>query len=129
MIAALIFAGFQLQPVVAADDPQSGGSPKIVSTLPVQGAEIEPGPFILRATFDRPMIGRIHSVYSPATDGQPVRCDGAPTLSQDGLSFSQFCVADAGEKHEVWFGHEDFGAFRSEDGRSALPFRLNFSVK
>ncbi|MEN3973422.1 hypothetical protein WJS89_12160 [Sphingomicrobium sp. XHP0235] len=131
MIAALIFTALQLQPAVpgAGAGPVAASGPKVVSTLPAQDAEIEAGPFILRVTFDRPMIGRLHSVYSPATDSSPVRCEGPPELSQDRLSFSQFCIAQDGEEHVVWFGHEDFGEFRSEDGQSASPYRLDFSVK
>ena len=111
------------------DEKAEADGAHVERTLPVEGAQIEPGPFVLRVTFDRPMIGEIKSVFSPASeDSVPLTCQGPPVLAEDGFSFEQLCIASAGAKHQVWFGHADMGSFRSEDGQSPDPHLLTFTV-
>lgn len=126
----LTAAGLILTSGILATPQEDEEGVHVERTLPAEGAQIEPGPFILRVTFDRPMIKEIKSVYSPASDGSvPLSCQGPPEITKDRKSFEQLCIATAGATHQVWFGHADMGSFRSEDGQSPDAFLLTFTVE
>jgi DNA-binding CsgD family transcriptional regulator len=114
---------------VARRVPSYSDVPKVVETFPAHGSQIEPGPFEMRITFDRPMMGQI-SIWRP---GEPINlvqmsC-GDVEQSEDLHSFAQVCEAVPGAQHIVFFGHATIPMFRAVNGAEAEPYVLSFTFK
>lgn len=127
-LATAVAIGFGAFLAGAVSAPSASVPPKVVSTLPSEGAVVASGPFTLKVTFDRPMQS---GSVSFATGNQPAfpQCRGAPIQSADGRSFSLNCLAKPGQSYVVWFNHGRFMNFKSKDGAiSAQPTRLTFRV-
>ena len=101
--------------------------PSVVATTPALGSRIGPGPFLLSATFDRPMRDGSYSFVQVSRETYP-QCNGRPTRSRDGRTFTLRCTARAGGQYEVWFNRPPYTNFKSVHGATAAPFRLTFSV-
>ena len=106
-----------------------GSAATVVSTYPVNGSQIRPGPYKLIVRFDRPMAPDSFSFVQVDRATYP-ECSGKPVQSADGKSYTLNCVARAGKRHEVWFNRKPYMNFRSKvDALPATPYRLRFSVK
>ena len=108
--------------------PTYSDLPKVAETFPVHGSQIEPGPFEMRITFDRPMMQQV-SIMEP---GEPINlvsmnC-GPAKQSEDLHSFTQVCQAVPGAQHIVFFGHATIPMFRAVNGAEAEPYVLSFTV-
>ncbi len=103
-------------------------APRVVATQPDFGAEIEPGPFLLSVTFDRPMQAGSFSFVQKSAETWPV-CRSLPEQSGDGRTFTLRCTAEAGGDYEVWFNSPPYMNFGSVDGVSAEPFQLLFRAR
>lgn len=101
--------------------------PTVVTTTPAAGAKISPGPFLLSATFDRPMMDGSYSFVQVSKNTYP-DCKGQPARSRDGRTFTLRCTARAGRKYEVWFNRAPYMNFKSIRGAPAKPIRLTFPV-
>jgi hypothetical protein len=101
--------------------------PTVITTTPAVGARISPGPFLLSATFDRPMMDGSYSFVQVSKDTYP-ECKGQPTRSPDGRTFTLRCTARAGRHYEVWFNRPPYLNFKSIRGAPAKPSRLKFEV-
>ena len=122
IIALLIgVEGADIAQTVLADQPT------IVKTTPALGAKINPGPFLLSATFDRPMMDGSFSLVQVSKSTYP-DCKGRPERSSDGRTFTLRCTASAGRRYEVWFNRPPFTNFKSIRGAPAKPIRLTFAV-
>jgi DNA-binding CsgD family transcriptional regulator/methionine-rich copper-binding protein CopC len=107
----------------------AGSAATVVSTYPVNGSQIKPGPYKLTVRFDRPMAPDSFSFVQVDRATYP-ECSGKPEQSTDGKSYTLNCIARAGKRHEVWFNRKPYMNFRSKaDAQSATPYRLRFSVK
>ena len=124
LVAALLGAG--AGSAVAQQGPDA--QPNVVTTTPSNGAMISPGRFLLRVTFDRPMLQGSYSFVRVSPDTYP-DCDKRPMLSADGRTFTLRCTARAGGRYEVWFNRAAFMNFRSVEGVRAKQHRLTFSAK
>ena len=126
-IAVLIIAlssgveGADVAQNVPADQPM------VVTTTPAVGEKISPGPFLLSATFDRPMMDGSYSFVQVSKDTFP-ECKGRPTRSPDGRTFTLRCNARVGRQYEVWFNRPPYLNFKSIRGAPAKPSRLKFEV-
>ena len=101
--------------------------PTVITTMPAVGAKISPGPFLLSATFDRPMMDGSYSFVQVSKNTYP-ECKGRPTRSPDGRTFTLRCTARAGRQYEVWFNRPPYLNFKSIRGVPAKPVRLTFAV-
>jgi DNA-binding CsgD family transcriptional regulator len=104
--------------------PAARAIPKVIATVPKEGAAIEPGPFVLSVTYDRPMQAGSYSFAGPR-ELAPEGC-GTPELSADGRTYSMRCSASPGRNYEMWFNREPYMNFRSAEGVRAEPYRLTF---
>lgn len=126
-IAAWIIALSSVGEGVGIAQAVPTAQPRVVTTTPVLGARISPGPFLLSATFDRPMIDGSYSFVQVTRDTFP-DCKGRPTRSPDGRTFTLPCTARAGRQYEVWFNRPPFANFKSTRGAPGKPFRLMFAA-
>ena len=108
--------------------PSPNAAPRVLATMPAQGAVVRPGPFQLTVTFDRPMARRSWS-FVQSTPGTYPNCARTPAQSADGRTFTLRCVARAGRRYEIWFNRGRFANFRAADGVPAAPYRLRFSAR
>ncbi len=107
----------------------SGSAATVVSTYPVNGSQIKPGPYKLTVRFDRPMAPDSFSFVQVDRATYP-ECSGKPEQSTDGKNYTLNCIARAGKRHEIWFNRTPYMNFRSKaDAQPASPYRLQFSVK
>ena len=89
---------------------------------------IEPGPFRMSVTFDRPMAPQSYS-FVRSDEGAYPDCTGTPRLSADRLTYSIECNAQAPGKYVMYFNRPPYLAFRDgESGVAAEPRRLEFTV-
>jgi DNA-binding CsgD family transcriptional regulator len=107
----------------------ASAAPKVVQTVPAQGAMIAPGPFTTSVTFDRPMLPQAMSVVR-TNEGAFPECPSPPRLSADGRTYSMECVASAPGAHVVYFNRPPYMNFRdARTQTSAEPMRLEFTVR
>lgn len=109
----------------------SEGAPRVVGTVPAQGAVIAPGPLTLSVTFDRPMLPE-HVSFVRSDEGAFPDCSVSepPPLSADGRTFSLDCVARAPGKYVIYFNRPPYMAFRDAQTHvPAQPARLEFTVR
>jgi hypothetical protein len=107
----------------AGDRPQST-APKVVRTVPAQGAIVAPGPLILSVTFDRPMRPRSYSFVQRSPETYPDCGSNRPVQSADGRTFTLRCEVQPGRRYELWFNSPPYMNFTDYAGVPALPFGL-----
>jgi len=103
-------------------------SPKVVSTSPADGSVIQPGPFTVSVTFDRPMLPDAMSVVR-TDEGAFPDCRSRPQISADGRTWTMECVASAPGSYVMYFNRPPYMNFRDGSTRTpAEPARLQFTV-
>jgi DNA-binding CsgD family transcriptional regulator len=107
--------------------PRASGPPRIVTTSPARGAIIRPGPFVLSATYDRPMLDGSFS-YTQSSPETAIECAFPASLSRDARTFSVRCTARPGRHYETWLNRPPYMSFTGINGISAEPYDLFFSV-
>lgn len=134
MFAALISIPAALvltsQIVSVKTDALVPGRPNVISTFPVNGSTIPPGPFELKVTFDRPMAWQV-SILSPGSlTREHLGCIGKDSVkhSADRRSFTLQCEAIANADYIVAFGDHHNGYFVDDGWTPAIPYVLSFSV-
>lgn len=101
-------------------------APQVVATVPAEGANVAPGPFVLTVTFNQPMQPGSWSFVRTTLAAYP-DCDNRPVQSADGRSFSMACRAQAGLAYAIAFNGGRFRNFRAASGgASAAPMLLRF---
>ena len=109
-------------------DAALASAPKVVRTVPANGAEVPPGTFSVEITFDRPMLPQAYSLVRP-DEGLYPECPSPPRLSADGRTYSVECVARRPGKYVMYFNRPPYMNFR--DARTQVsgePARLEFTV-
>lgn len=125
-IAAIFLAGAAFF-YAASSTP--AGPPTVTATYPSDGSEIQPGPYVMKVTFDRPMAPASFSFVQANQETYPL-CDNKPKISADGRSFTMACTAKPNGRYEIWFNRGRFMNFRSRDGFvPAQPKRLTFRTR
>jgi len=125
-IAAIFLAGAALF-YAASSTPTS--PPTVTATYPTDGSVIQPGPYVLKVTFDRPMVPGSFSFVQASQETYPL-CDNKPKISADGRSFTMACTAKPNGRYEIWFNRGRFMNLRSRDGFvPAQPKRLTFRTR
>jgi len=105
------------------------GAPRVIGTMPAQGAVIAPGPFQLAVTFDRPMAPGSYAFAHDAAESPFPQCNGQPRLSPDQRTYTLDCVARAGERYVVYLNREPHIGFLDANTKTpAQPARLAFAV-
>lgn len=100
--------------------------PHVVATVPVAGARIAPGPYVLSVTFDRAMRPGSFSFVTRGQGAYP-DCDGRPRQSADGRTFSMTCTARPDTIYAIGFNAPRFRNFVSAtDDVAAEPAMLWF---
>jgi DNA-binding CsgD family transcriptional regulator len=113
----------------AGDQIVPTGAPKVVGTVPSQGAVIAPGPFRLAVIFDRPMAPGSYAFAHDAAHGPFPQCAGQPQLSPDGRTYTLDCVASAGERYVIYFNRQPhIGFLDAATQTPAQEARLEFAV-
>lgn len=128
-LAMLAIATVTLAVLAAAPERSSGATPKVVSTSPAPGAAVEPGPLMLKVTFDRPMLPGSYSFVQTSAETYPQCGANVPQMSQDRRTFSLRCTIVAGRSYEIWFNRPPFMNFKSAEGVPAEPFQLLFRAR
>ena len=112
----------------AAASEAVASAPRVVRTVPADGAEIAPGSFTVEITFDRPMLPQAYSLVR-TDEGLYPECPSPPRLSADGRTYSVECVARRPGKYVMYFNRPPYMNFR--DARTQVsgePARLEFTV-
>ena len=104
------------------------GVPRVVSTSPLPGAVIAPGPYTLSVPFDQPMREGSYSFVQKASETYP-QCPGRPTLSRDRRTYELQCTAQPGRHYEIWFNSPPWMNFKNMAGLPAQPFQLLFRTR
>ena len=114
----------------AKSESEKTERPKVVSTYPVDGSTIDPGPFELEVTFDRPMAWQVSILSPSALNSEHLGCIGRDrvTHSADRKSFKVQCEAVANSEYAIAFGDPQNGYFVDDDWIPAVPYVLSFSV-
>ena len=140
-IALIVQSGDSPNPSVA-DESQGGqavteeapagdevATPRVVRTVPADGAEIDAGRFTVEVTFDRPMLAQAYS-FVRSDEGLYPECPSPPRLSADGRTYSLECVARQPGPYVMYFNRPPYMNFREADTQtSAEPARLAFTVR
>ena len=103
-------------------------APRVGSTSPRPGSAIAPGPFVLSATFDRPMMEGSYSLVQTSAETFP-QCARAAALSRDRRTVTVRCVGLPGRAYEIWFNRPPYMNFKSASGVPAQPFQLRFKTR
>jgi hypothetical protein len=113
----------------AGDQVVPTGAPRVVRTVPADGAEIAVGSFTVEVTFDKPMLPQAYS-FVRSDEGLYPECPSPPRLSADGRTYSLECVARQPGKYVMYFNRPPYMNFReAETQTSAEPARLAFTVR
>jgi hypothetical protein len=127
MIVTALAATAAIALIVQNSSPT--GAPKVVGTMPAQGAVITPGPFRLSVTFDRPMAPGSYAFAHDAAHGPFPQCTGQPQLSADGRTYALDCVASAGERYVIYLNRQPHIGFLDAATKTpAQEARLEFAV-
>jgi len=110
---------------LAVSAPQ--GPPRVVSTYPAVGAEVQAGKIQLKVTFDRPMRASYSFVVARDRASFPA-CAPKPQQSKDGRTFTLACTVVAGKDYWIGFNSAKFQNFASVTGVPATPATLRFSA-
>ncbi|NYD91199.1 LuxR C-terminal-related transcriptional regulator [Sphingomonas melonis] len=124
LAAAAMIAGVRS---TVGDMPQSV-APKVVRTVPAQGATVAPGPLTLSVTFDRPMRPGSYSFVQKSAQTFPDCGSNQPVQSADGRTFTLRCEVQLGRRYELWFNSPPYMNFTDRAGVPALPFGLFFQT-
>lgn len=104
-------------------------APRVVRTVPAEGAQIGLGPFTLAVTFDRSMLPQAYS-FVRSDEGLYPECPSPPRLSADGRTYSLACIAQQPGKYVMYFNRPPYVNFREAQTQvSAEPARLEFTVR
>ena len=116
--------------ILALQGGSSAGPPKVVATVPADGAVIEPGPFRLSVIFDRPMAPDSYAFAHDAAEAPFPECTGKPRLSPDRRTYTLDCMANPGERYVVYFNRQPHIGFVDAETRSpAQQARLEFTTR
>jgi DNA-binding CsgD family transcriptional regulator len=115
--------------VDAGQQATPASAPKVVRTVPAQGARIGPGRLTIEVTFDRPMLPQAYS-FVRSDEGLYPDCPSSPRLSADGRTYSLDCIARQPGKYVMYFNRPPYMNFReAKTQTSAEPARLEFIVR
>jgi DNA-binding CsgD family transcriptional regulator len=129
MVSVVVGVALGMGLLVQLSGAGPAAAPRVVSTLPAQGAVVAPGTIQLQVTFDRPMRPGSYSFVQTRAETYP-RCDRQPPQqSADGRSFTLSCTIESGKVYEVWFNNPPFLNFVAPDGVAAIPFGLRFRTR
>jgi hypothetical protein len=105
----------------------SKNPPRVVSTVPANGATVDPGVMVLKVTFDQHMDPDAWR-YAKGMFDYP-NCLAKPRLLSDQETFVLLCTALALKSYSVHFNEtgEEIG-FTNVGHRAAVPFELNFTT-
>lgn len=104
------------------------GAPRVIGTVPAEGAVVAPGPFRVAVTFDRAMAPESFAFVRSGEGAYP-DCTGRPQLSPDGRTYSLECEAKVAGRYVMHFNQPPYLGF--VDAVTSVPAqeaRLEFTV-
>jgi hypothetical protein len=100
-------------------------TPRVVSTFPMQNAQVAPGLLVLRVSYSTHMRADGWSYARDAGVDYP-DCAKAPRLLDDKESFVLICRTLPGKRYAVWFNRPPLSDFASLSRLPADPYELRF---
>ncbi len=116
-------------PAVEAMPYVENSPPAVVKTVPATGdMAVDPSLTEIRVVFSKPMLDGSWSWSEDGAERFP-QTTGEPRYLGDKKTCVLPVKLEADHEYLIWLNSQNFGNFKDQAGRSALPYRLHFRTR